>query len=244
MRTILTLLMTVSSPALAASDFTGTYTIASAQEPMTLRIEQSPTDTATGSITMGRHTCQLSGEVIVDDEDETSIEGVMQCPDSRGDFEFSYDDEDDTYLLLVTPYDDAGTPRLDLATLYVARRGAADSDPTPQDGVHDPRLIGVWSTQVMMSTPQGSMATQLLMEFRADGTLVDLGSRSMGSIPGVDMDTGMSGGGETAAWRSSGDILEVRTAASPWVQLARFEISGDRLQLVYYDGDRKLWHRQ
>jgi hypothetical protein len=138
--------------------------------------------------------------------------------------------------------------------VFYAQRGSEDvaidspAGATPRPpaggGLRDRRLVGVWAAQVIMNTPGGDMATQLLMEIRGDGTLVDLGSRSIGGTADVNIDTGMSGGGETMAWRTNGDILEVSSAGSQWVQLARFEVSGNQLFLVYYDGDRKLWHRQ
>jgi len=102
----------------------------------------------------------------------------------------------------------------------------------------------VWATQGVVNTPNGSMTTQLFMELRADGMLIDLGARSMGGIPDVSIDTGLAGGGETAAWRTQGAVLLVRYAGSPWMPLAQFEVSGNRLLLAYYDGDRKLWYRQ
>jgi len=101
----------------------------------------------------------------------------------------------------------------------------------------------VWSTQVLMNSPAGSVATQLSMEFRADGTLVDLGSRSLGGAGGVDIDTGLGLGGETANWRTAGNVLQVSQGGSPWVALATFQRNGDRLFLRYYDGDQRIWTR-
>jgi hypothetical protein len=95
-----------------------------------------------------------------------------------------------------------------------------------------------------MNTPNGGMATQLFLELRADGLLIDHGARSMGGFPDASLDTGLGGGGETAAWRTQGNVLHVSYAGSPWVPLAQFEVSGNRLLLVYYDGDQKLWYRQ
>jgi hypothetical protein len=207
-----------------------------------------------GSLSSSSGTCKLEGVVVLDEEDEESVEGTMTCNAGGGEFDFSADDEEGGFVLLVTPYDESGTPRMDLATLYYARPGEADPSAETDSGggaaTQDPgfqkdlRLVGVWSTQVMMNTPGGNMATQLLMEIRGDGVLVDLGSRSIGGTPDVNIDTGPGGGGETALWRTNGDLLEVSYAGSQWVQLARYELSGDRLLLDYYDGDRRLWHRQ
>ena len=221
---------------------------------MLLSLSQASDGTVTGRLTGSGGTCELRGAVVVDEEDEASVEGTMACDAGGGEFDFSADDEDNGFVLLVTPIDASGTPRSDLATLYFARPGtdspkdgSKSNDQTPQRPVgasHDPRLVGYWSTQVVMNTPGGNMATQLLMEIRADGALVDLGSRAIGGTDDVNIDTGFSDGGGTVWWRTSGEILEVSYTGSQWVQLARFELSGDRLLLAYYDGDQKLWHRR
>ena len=238
----------------AGVDFSGDYEIPTPQGPMALTLDQAADGTVTGTLALSGGTCQLRGAVVVDEEDEASVEGTMTCDAGGGEFDFSADDENDGFVLLVTPIDASGTPRSDLATLYFARPGTINPQPgskpvnqTPQQpavGSRDPRLFGFWSTQVVMNTPGGNMATQLLIEIRADGTLVDLGSRAVGGTADANIDTGFSGGGETVLWRTSGDILEVSYTGSQWAQLARFELSGDRLLLAYYDGDQKLWHRQ
>ena len=228
---------------LVAADYTGRYVIHSNEGVMTLAIAHT-SDGATGTLEMAGTVCSLIGETFTDEDGEVSIEGEMTCGAGGGEFEFSYDAEDETYYLFVTPYDQSGTPRLDFATLYAAvPAGDAEFDDSPPAAATN-AIVGLWTTQVVMNTPQGGIATQLAMDIRADGTLVDLGSRSVGGIPGVHGDTGMQGGGEVAAWRTAGNILQVSYAGSQWLPLARFELSGDKMLLVYYDGDQKLWHRQ
>jgi hypothetical protein len=195
-------------------------------------------------------TCRVKGQAAADEDGEWSVEGRIECASGRSDFEFS-EDEDDEFMLLIVPYDDSGMPRSDRAAVFYARlrdpaatSGGDAGDANPPAAGRDPALVGVWATQVVMSTAGGSMTTQLLMDIRADGTLVDLGSRSVGGIPGVGGDTGLEGGGEVAAWRSAGNTLQVSYQGSAWVPLARYEVSGSRLLLVYYDGDRKVWQRR
>lgn len=242
------------SRSLRAQDFSGIFTVASPNGPMTLTLHQAGDGSVTGTLVMQGVPFQAEGAFIIDDEDEASIEGSLTGPQGRGDFTFYADEAGSSYSLLLTPYDASGTPRLDLAAEFPAHRsGPVDSGadvattrqaPSPGPALRDARLAGVWATQVIVHTPNGSMTTQLFMELRADGTLIDLGSRSMGGFPNATLDTGLGGGGETAVWRTQGNVLLVSYAGSPWVSLAQFEVSGNRLLLAYYDGDRKLWYRQ
>ena len=197
----------------------------------------------------GGEACRVTGALTVDEDDEWSVEGRIVCPQGRSDFDFS-EDEDGEFMLLVVPYDAADVPRLDLAEITYARRvdpaeiaerRAGSGEGSVQ---RDPRLVGLWATQVVTSSSTGSMTTQLVMELRADGTIIDHGSRSVGGIPGVHADTGLTGGGDVAWWQTAEGVLHVSADGSRWVGLATYEISADRVLFVYYDGDRKLWHRQ
>lgn len=245
---LLLLLLLSTSP---ADRFTGTYSVESPDGPMTLLLLQSDTDVA-GVLQSAHGSCRLEGEALRDEEDgEWFVEGEMACAVSGGEFDLSQDEDDpDLFYLMVLPYDPGGSVRLDLASSYLATRvDTARPELPANDPIQtqaDPAtrgLVGVWSTQVILNSEAGSVATQLLMEFRADGTLLDLGSRSLGGGHGVDIDTGLAPGGETAEWKTEGSVLQVRQAGTPWVPLATFQLAGDQLFLRYYDGDQKIWSR-
>ena len=237
-----------------AMDFTGSYVVQSPEGPFTITLVQDEDGAVTGTLTVAGRVCSFEG-VSTEDEEEAFVEAEVTCKEGNGaDIELSWDEEEETYYLFLTPYDDTGTPRLDLSALYEAAPGTLESEvsqdgdqvtsqTTPADSEVSP-LVGIWATQVMINAPEGSIATQLLMEFRADGTLVDLGSRALGGVSGGSIDTGTSGGGETAVWRSEGNTLHVSPDGAQWVPLATFEVSRDQLFLRYYDGDQKLWYRQ
>jgi len=235
----------------AGPEFGGSYLVSTAYGDMTLALDQASSGAVTGTLAMSDgDTCRVSGKTTVDEDSEWSVEGWIACADARSNFEFSRD-EGDEFVLVLIPYDGRGTPRPELAAVLYARRRDADESSTERTGLvasstssRDPALLGIWATQVVMSTPGGSMTTQMLMEFRNDGTLVDLGSRSVGGIPGVDADTGLEGAGDIAGWRTSGNLLQVRYAGSDWMTLASYAVSGNQLLFVYYDGDRKIWYRQ
>lgn len=111
-------------------------------------------------------------------------------------------------------------------------------------GKRDPRLVGTWSTQVIMSSDIGSMTTQLRMQFCADGIMRELDSRSLGDIAGGTIDTGSGAGDEQANWRTEDNVIWISYAGSQWIPFARFELSGPQLLLTYlHDHSRQLWSR-
>lgn len=249
-----------------AQDLTGTFSVETPNGEIRLALQPGDGDEVTGILVQpdGR-SFEASGAVEVDDEDgEASVEGTLSDGQARGEFSLDGPDEDGEYYLMITPYDASGTAQLPQSVSYIVERvnsvadlGSEAFKPSPmvsRDGDHvatdnaapglDPRLVGLWATQVIMNTPGGSIATQVQMEIRADGTIIDLGSRSMGGIPGFDIDTGKTGAGEMANWTTQGNVLLMSQNGSPWVPLAQFEVAADRLLLAYFDGDRKLWYRQ
>ena len=113
-----------------------------------------------------------------------------------------------------------------------------EADPPGSAGQLRPDLVGVWSTQVVMNTPSGGMATQLFMELTADGWMRELGSRSVASAPGAGLDSGLEGGGDAGRVRAEGDVLYASYGGSPFLPFARYELNGDRLLLTYLqDGE-------
>jgi hypothetical protein len=251
-----------------AQDLTGTFSVSTPNGELRLALQPHDGREVSGLLLQpdGR-SLEAAGTLEVDDEDgEASVEGTLSDGQPRGEFSLDGPDEDGEFYLMITPYDGSGIPQLAQSVSYVVERidteANLDAKPKPlaqspsmQPDTHQPgpgsatpgldqRLVGVWSTQVIMNTPGGTVSTLLQMEIRADGTIVDLGSRSMGGIPGFDIDTGMAGAGESANWTTQGNVLLMSQNGSPWVPLAQFEVTVDRLLLAYFDGDRKLWHRQ
>jgi hypothetical protein len=208
---------------------------------------------------------ELEGMRQVDEEGEISLEGTMVGGGTAG-LVSLFPDEDGDFGFMVTPLGPDGAPLSQQTAMYFAtwessatavldgaeprasssggQAGDAGARAAP-GRVSDHPLVGRWATQVVMSTEVGSVATQMLMEFRPDGTLVDMGSRSMGGIPGVGGDTGFEPGGDRGLWRTEGNVIVVSYGGSPWVPFARYQVDGTRLGLTYLqDGSVQIWHRQ
>lgn len=239
----------------------GTYRVAFAGQTLDLHMTSGP-DGVVGRLVGPTVEFVLEGEVEVDEDGEASVEGVMSGGGAQGLFSF-FPDEDGDFGLLVTPLAAGNRPATEQATYYAVSRAPASSLQSGDRGPQGPPgnavgampgaattpaghpLVGTWLTQVNMVSPEGGVSTQLGMEFRGDGTLLELGSRAMGGFPGGHIDVQGPGGGEQAAWRTEGDVLWVSYQGSQWLPLARFRIDGSRLALTYVqDGSIQLWYRQ
>jgi hypothetical protein len=228
-------LLTAPDEVFAAS---GTWTVETGAGLATLVLEVDDQGSVSGSFRQGQLSCTVAGALLVDEDDESSVEGTWDCGAGGAEFEF-YLDAESGYEILVIPVDASGVPHTQLAGFWPARR---TQDTAPDAAA--PGLVGVWSTQVIMNSPEGSVATQLFMEIRADGTIHDLGARSLGGGPDWSGDTGLLGAGESARWRTEGDVLQISYQESPWVPLARYHLEDTRLGLSWYDGTHSVWHRQ
>lgn len=250
------------------SPFDGTYSVAYAGGNVMLAIQTLPSGEVRGWLEGGDARFELEGLMVTDEEGAATIEGTLAGAGLRSDFSL-YRQDDGSYAVLITPYDPAGVARADQAAVHVAARidteppasaatGSVAADPTaaapsasapaaspqPPSGDRDPRLIGIWSSQVIMNSPAGSIATELRMQFGADGVMRDLGSRTLGGVAGGSFDTGFENGTDHAVWRTEGDMLLISYDGSPWVTFARFEVSDRNLLLTYVqDGSRQLWSR-
>jgi len=235
-----------------AGQLDGTYRVASAGQTLSL-VLQSEGERVAGRLFGPTVTFDLEGEAALDEEGDLSVEGFMTGGGATSLFSF-FPDEDGDFGLLVTPIGPGNVPLAEQAAYYAASRvsreveGAIAPEPgaratVPIAAGHP--LVGTWASQVAMSTPGGTIATQLMMELRPDGIMLELGSRSMAGFGDGHADTGFESGGEQARWRTEGDVLVVSYQGSPWIPFARFQVDGVRLALTYlHDGSLQLWYRQ
>lgn len=108
----------------------------------------------------------------------------------------------------------------------------------------DPRLVGLWARQEMMSGSQGSIVTQIFLQISPDGAFVEQMGGTLGGGSDWSMQIGDSGAGERGEWRTAGGVLMLRLPESGWVPLARYVFEPDRLLLIYGDQSQHLWFRQ
>lgn len=232
----------------------GTYRVAFQGQALTLTLVTRPDGGVAGRLLGPTVDFSVEATRGTDRDGDPAVEGVMTGGGATGLF-WLYLDDDDEYGLIVTPLDAVGTPLPDQAAHYAVERTGAEvlgaapdarpSTPGGTPGASGHPIIGRWATQVVMSSPAGSIATQMFMEFRPDGTMVDLGSRAMGGFGDASLGTGLEGGGDRGAWRVGGELLYVSYQGSAWVPFARYQVDAARLALVYIqDGSTQIWYRQ
>lgn len=191
--------------------------------------------------------------VETDDEDGRGFTGTYAGPGGAGLLALDAPDEDGDRLLRLTPTGPDGQPlHAQTAVVYVRPDAnpwpgpaAEPTAPPSTTAQRDPQLVGVWAMQDLVSSGTATLATRLVMQFRADGRFVEGGARSVGGFAGAGLDTGHGGGSEAGFWRTQGGVLYAGLDGATWVPLARYEVSGGRLLLTYVqDGSRQLWYRQ
>ena len=232
-----------------AADLAGRYTVMATPDTWLLELV-SDGHSYTGSLAADSVVVGTITALGTEDEDgDYSVEGFINGQ-INAEFSFYADDDDGSHrLLMIHLVGDAAD--YGRAAEYRARPETAavpDESPTPRieslGDYRNPHLVGLWSAQVSNAGSDGSFAVELYMEFRNDGYLVDRGSRAMASVDGAGLDGGIVATGDAVLWRSNGATIYVSADAAQWAPLARYEISGQRLLLTYYDGSRQLWYRR
>lgn len=252
-----------------AQTMNGTYSVATPAGALTMSLTVSSSGAVVGwLLDPSGGVSEIEGVEGLDDEGDLTVEATLRGSMAA---ELTMISEDDgTFALVITPFDAGGVPQALGTLVHVGTRtselpaslpevGIAGTAGAPRpggspdagsrtDAPPDPpgevRLVGMWSTQVVMNSDVGSVAVQTFMELTPEGILRDLGSRGMGGFGDGSIDTGLGNGGEEALWRTQGDLLLISLSGSPWVPLARFAFSDGRLVLLYLqDGSRQIWSR-
>jgi hypothetical protein len=114
--------------------------------------------------------------------------------------------------------------------------GAAGHDPGIES---DHPLVGIWAaTLASGDAVTGDDAREIGMAIRADGTMLELGSRPLGGKE-------WSGEGERAYFQVSRNILLVSVDGERWAPFVRFRFTngGDLVFTYLEDESRQTWHR-
>ena len=248
---VVSLLLTCTSSASATDRLAGRYEIATTQGGWQLTLTSDASGYNGELAANGTVIGSVSGQASIEEDGEFSVDGTILGQGIRAEFAFYENDPGDGFQLLLIPLTGNGVPDYGGAVEYPAQPVAAglhEESDAPPDGTadtsRDARLVGFWTAQVSTTGAGGSLAAELYMEIREDGYIVDRGSRSMASFDGAGLDGGTLPGGEAALWQTDGSTIFISKDGANWATLARYEISGHRLLLAYYDGSRQLWYRR
>lgn len=233
----------------SAVELAGRYTIVATPGSWLLELEAGGAKYA-GSLTVDGAVVGVVDARGTEDEDgDYAVEGVI-AGQVNAEFAFYADDDRRSYRLLMIPLTD-GVADYSHATEFeaqaadtIAPNASIPEPPEPTETNLNPGLIGLWAAQVANVGSDGSLAVELYMQIREDGYLVDRGSRAMASFDGAGLDNSAQPNGEAVRWQSDGTTIYVSSDAAQWAPLARYELSGQRLLLTYYDGSRQLWYRR
>ena len=220
------------------SAFDGTYTGALNGVATTLTIQQQGA-TLQGHADASGYRYTLSGSV-----DGPTGRGRLDDPNTGGGVDVELSMQGDQLTLTIFDVYGQRIPA------YFQRGAAAQSGPAPDAAdeanvERDPRLVGLWSHQEVMSGGGISVATQLLLRIDANGRYVSGDARTLGGGANWSGDTGRSGDVSTGTWRTQGGVVYVKDGGvGQWVPYARYTLQGSSLMFTFGDGSTQLWRRQ
>ena len=224
------------------SAFAGSYTGALNGVATTLAIQQQGA-TLQGRADAGGYRYTLSGTV-----SGPTARGRLDDPNTGGGLDIELSLQGDQLTLMLFVPDAFG--QVQRTPTYFQRGGVAPPGPTPgaaEDAnvERDPRLVGQWSHQEVMSGGGVSVATQLLLRINPDGTYASGDVRTLGGGANWSGDTGRSGDVSRGTWRTQGGIVYVKDrGVGPWTPYARYTVQGGSLMFTFGDGSTQLWRRQ
>ena len=244
----LSLLSSAHIPTAAAQlppdDLTGTYAVQTPRGVMVVRIEVIGGRLAGTLDVPGTNTIALHGQAL-----GRYARGTISSGVETGEFEALV--EGDTLNLRLKTAAEAVPIRLQRINPGTAATppGPAPA-PSPgsavQTGAGDPRLVGTWAGQTMISSGDASMTSEQLLVFHADGSYVYGQGRAVAGGSGWSYDGGAGGGTERGRWRAEDGILYLAGQGGQWKRIGRYGMTddGQTMRITYDAGGRKLWSRR
>ena len=244
----LSLLSSVHIPTVAAQapsdDLTGTYAVQTPRGVMVVRIEVSGGRLAGTLDVPGSNTIALRGQAL-----GPYARGTMSSGDESGEFEALVQGETLSLRL---------STKTESVPLQLQRvnPSAAASPPAPvpaprpgppvQTGAGDPRLVGTWVGQSMISSGDASMASEQFLVFHADGSYAYGQGRAVAGGSGWSYDGGAGGATERGRWRTEENLLYLSSQDGQWKRIGRYGVTedGQTMRIIYDAGGRKLWSRR
>lgn len=237
---IVALCLTVGPVAGQTQTWAGTYHMSLPTGVAELTLQEAGGNVTGALVTADGTTYSLTGAVSNTNQG-TAVVGRASGPALTG---FAFQAVAGGFQFSFAPLDPSGVPRIDPNLVFPASRvgppvaEAAPATAAVVDASLDARLLGLWSTQVVMNSEAGSVATELRWRFDRDGRLYDLGSRSVG----LGLDTGSMMPQSVLLWRAEANVLYVSQGNDVWVPLAQYDFTGGRMHLYYpSDGSRQVW---
>jgi hypothetical protein len=125
-------------------------------------------------------------------------------------------------------------------------KGPAPSPGPPvETGSGDPRLVGNWVSQSMISSGDASMATEQFLVFNADGTYAYGTGRGVAGGSGWSYEGGGGGTTERGRWRTENGIYYISTQGDQWKRIGKYGVTedGQTMMITNDRGGKKIWNR-
>ena len=236
------LFVSLAHAQLPSGELAGTYALQTQLGLMVVKIEITGGRLAGTLDVPGSNTIALRGDAL-----GRYARGAISSPVDTGEFEALV--EGDTLALTLAQRAQTVPLRLrriDPSTA-VAPPGTAPPAPAPpvQTGAGDPRLVGTWVGQTMISSGDASMASEQFLVFRADGSYAYGTGRSVAGGSGWSFEGG-GGATEQGRWRSEDGLLYLAGPDGQWKRIGRYGMTedGQTMRIIYDAGGRKLWSRR
>lgn len=223
-----------------AAGLAGTYLLDGPGGQLTIRFEVKGNALTGAMETGGRYVVDFAGTT-----QGPTARGTVTSKDGMGTFEASV--EGDVLNVVLSqpagPNQRAATLPLQLHRAAASKSGAVK--PSGSAG-GDPRLVGRWVSQSVITSGTASMASEEFLAFGADGTYALGAGRAVASGSDWTYDGGTGDGTEQGQWRARDGVLFVLAATGHWVRLGKYGMTDDgtTMRITYDRGGRKLWTRR
>jgi hypothetical protein len=133
-----------------------------------------------------------------------------------------------------------------LAGLAHAQGSGPDPAAPPGSAAGDPRLVGTWVGQTLITSGDASMASEEYLIIRADGSYAYGRGRAVAGGAGWSAQGGGGGPIESGQWRAQDSVLYVIQPDGQWGRVGRYGMTedGQTMRIIYDRGGRKLWTRR
>jgi hypothetical protein len=234
---------------LPRDDLTGTYALETQRGLMVVRIEVSGGRLAGTLDVPGTSTIALRGDAL-----GRYARGAISSAVDVDTGEFEALVEGDTLALKLSYKAETVPLRLQRVATSTAApppgapgppgKGPAPSPGPPVQTAGDPRLVGTWVSQSMISSGDASMASEQFLVFHADGTYVYGTGRAVAGGSSWSYEGG-GGATERGRWRTENGIYYISTQDGEWKRVGKYGMTEDgRTMMITNDrGGKKIWNR-